>query len=382
MISADAVAVPEGTSEPITLTFYAQAAQIVGNELVVQDLTSNEALPTFITALAPLTIDWAIETQFQDQPGFALSGTRSSHLIYVMRAPAVNPSAMTRTNSPLPNPAEPYVTVVSLTVEAALGLAADDEQGVFDAIWSAFAEPSLSRITRRDLDPVRGQVTPGEKLHYWTAWSLSDILQGEDFLTTQQRNCPVLTVRDLLSTTVGKCGAWANFFADALGVQGLPSTLIDEVFYLDDPAVGSWSALGFPADATFMLVDRQAWQFSSPNSSTAGYPYQVTTRASPFAYLEEGVRYVPDGTPLGQGNTSPPGLFTTGDHALVLYANKLFDPSYGHGPFDSIGQWATQSLAGYATFSPGSAQGKGALACPIPGGICTFHVHKDLPAED
>jgi hypothetical protein len=192
----------------------------------------------------------------------------------------------------------------------------------------------------------------------------------------------VRTVDDLLSTTVGKCGAWANFFADALGVQGLESTFIDEVFFLDDPEVGSWRALGFPADATFMLVGRQAWQFFGPNSTTPDYPYQSTARANPFAYQQVGFDYVPDGSPLGQGNTSPPGLFTTGDHALVKYGNQMFDPSYGHGPFDSIAQWAAQSLAGYATFSPGSAQGQGALDCPLPNGICTFHAHKGLPTDN
>ena len=59
----------------------------------------------------------------------------------------------------------------------------------------------------------------------------------------------------------------------------------------------------------------------------------------------------------GQNNANPPGLFVSGDHALVTYTSPttrqtvIYDPSYGSGPFASVRAWADASLAGFATLN-------------------------------
>ena len=43
-----------------------------------------------------------------------------------------------------------------------------------------------------------------------------------------------------------------------------------------------------------------------------------------------------------QGNPAPARLFL--DHALVKYNGKIYDPSYGTGPFNSLKDWENASL--------------------------------------
>jgi hypothetical protein len=47
----------------------------------------------------------------------------------------------------------------------------------------------------------------------------------------------------------------------------------------------------------------------------------------------------------GQGNPDPLAVF--GDHALVDIGGKIYDPSYGTGPFDSLVKWEDASVDGY-----------------------------------
>ena len=54
---------------------------------------------------------------------------------------------------------------------------------------------------------------------------------------------------------------------------------------------------------------------------------------------------------------NPPGWFAVGDHAIAGYDGKLYDPSYGSGPFDDIRAWAIASLAGYARLTERSTPG-------------------------
>ncbi len=67
---------------------------------------------------------------------------------------------------------------------------------------------------------------------------------------------------------------------------------------------------------------------------------------------------------------NPPGWFAVGDHAVAIYDGKLYDPSYGAGPFDDIRAWAVASLAGYARLT---ARPSGATT------IVTIHAHGGVP---
>jgi hypothetical protein len=50
----------------------------------------------------------------------------------------------------------------------------------------------------------------------------------------------------------------------------------------------------------------------------------------------------------GQNDPNPPGWFKYGDHQIDVYNDMVYDPSYGLGPFPSIGDWANSALAGFA----------------------------------
>jgi len=54
---------------------------------------------------------------------------------------------------------------------------------------------------------------------------------------------------------------------------------------------------------------------------------------------------------------NPPGYFGVGDHAVVVYSGKIYDPSYGTGTFDDIRAWAVASLDGFAYLTWTTAAG-------------------------
>ena len=46
-----------------------------------------------------------------------------------------------------------------------------------------------------------------------------------------------------------------------------------------------------------------------------------------------------------QNNANPLAVFN--DHAVVLYNGKIYDPSYGTGPFNTLVDWEDASVDGY-----------------------------------
>ena len=55
--------------------------------------------------------------------------------------------------------------------------------------------------------------------------------------------------------------------------------------------------------------------------------------------------------PLGvaaQGNDNPYSRFQ--DHSLVQINNKVYDPSYGTGPFNTFSDWEVASIASFGAF--------------------------------
>ena len=131
-----------------------------------------------------------------------------------------------------------------------------------------------------------------------------------------------------------------------------------------------------------MLIKNWIW----PGPATGGdpnFPYLTTdTVRLGFGQL------IPDSGSLGskpefndapgvpgQNDPNPPGWFEYGDHVIDVYDNMVYDPSYGLGPFPSIGDWANSALAGFAyvtyTFGRDAA---GNLILTY-----TLHGHRGLP---
>ena len=46
-----------------------------------------------------------------------------------------------------------------------------------------------------------------------------------------------------------------------------------------------------------------------------------------------------------QNNEDPKSFFS--DHGIVIYNEKIYDPSYGTGPFNNFIEWEDESIAGH-----------------------------------
>ena len=209
-----------------------------------------------------------------------------------------------------------YLSLVDLTTRAANGRGT--EGGVVSGIWRDFKGRA---IHPRSLDPVTGAVTanPGV-LQYWTPWTLLDdyIALGGALVCG-----PNAGTAGILRTS------WTFVRAGGAGAFPYRTEIVI-------PAVGAW------AFGALREVD-----------DAPGVPGQ-------------GSAVVPN----------PPGWFSVADHAVDTYNGKIYDPSYGTGPFNTIRAWAKASLAGYAkldnvVFGPGA-----------PGGarvVWTIRAHKGVP---
>ena len=96
----------------------------------------------------------------------------------------------------------------------------------------------------------------------------------------------------LLRDADGRCGAWARMFRDVFLAQGVPA------------------------------ISRGIVQKAIPG------------------YLSSGFCVDPDLE--GQGHTDPPYQFP--DHGLVIVDGKIYDPSYGKGPYDTLSDWEDAAL--------------------------------------
>ena len=135
----------------------------------------------------------------------------------------------------------------------------------------------------------------------------------------------------LLQQGDGRCGTWATLFDETLKVQGITAQNVFGI-YDNVPCVASAttdyiatygnppSTDGYSVKDVFFVKN---WDLSSPNKWNA--------------VDKPGVE--------GQGNPNPIAIF--GDHALVRIGTRIYDPSYGTGPFNSVLDWEDASVDGY-----------------------------------
>ncbi|MDQ6616290.1 MAG: hypothetical protein M3083_16505 [Actinomycetota bacterium] len=314
----------------VVLSFTQAGLSQVGDTITTGAMTSDVAVPNVVgqyTNLNMVRIQWTVSSGAS-----ALNGGTSSHPVYVL---------FNTPTSPL------YESLVDLTTGAARGL--NTANGVVAATYVPFTGRA---IQRRNLDPVSGSVSDGGLLQYWTTWDLRTAISGGF-------SCPPnFTTYSILRTLIGRCGAWAAFFVDTLGDEGIASSPVAVDTLTNFPA---FPDPGGKIGTHLMLVNN--WTFAGPTG--AGNFNYVTTIAVPYTW--NGTKYVAgagtfgamhevDDAPgiPGQGATAdpnPPGWFLYGDHAVVLYNNQIWDPSYGTPVTADGAAWATQSLAGFAILS-------------------------------
>jgi hypothetical protein len=133
--------------------------------------------------------------------------------------------------------------------------------GIVNSIWAGFAART---ITRAD----------GQPMYYWGQVASAEPDNQDDY-----------TAAGLIAQADGRCGAWANFFVDVLGAQGIGASV--------------W---GITPNGSAYAANVAAWQ------SIAGFDTVVEP---------------------GQNNSNPRQSFA--NHAVVklLGASSVYDPSYG-----------------------------------------------------
>lgn len=196
-----------------------------------------------------------------------------------------------------------YLTLLDHTTHGAAGKIGDS--AVVAGVWEEFTD---RRIQKRTLNTETGavSVTPGTPLLTY---------YGSPHSTSQY------TV-DLLLTGDGQCGAWARYLKDALATQGLASELIEVL----------------PTQSHGILVKN--WRFEEG----------ALPCPQPFTWLATDL-----GGVSGQGLVeNPRSIFS--NHGLIRHGQKLYDSSYGTGPFSTLEEWEEQSLDGFYVELPNGSR--------------------------
>lgn len=287
------IVTPAGVfSDPVTVRAvgpdsygFETEATLNGSNLQLQEVQSTEALPDVIDFHDPMVLEWQVSP---DGGTIRLGGAQSRNRTYVTRD--------------VPNTGSRFYTLLHNSCRDADGLT--DEAQVIAAIWSDFTDLEVYRV-----DPT-GK-TQGTKLTYYGSWS-----------------CQHYSTAHLLEHGDGQCGAWAKFFIDEMGAQGINHTNEYVLFY----------HVSTNFDYGFCVKN---WQFTSSNgmSHSLSYPY-LNLDGSPFI-VNNAYQWVykqVDNTPGIQGQGREPGgpdepasLF--GNHQVVKIDNNTvityYDPSYG-----------------------------------------------------
>jgi hypothetical protein len=141
----------------------------------------------------------------------------------------------------------------------------------------------------------------------------------------------------------GQCGSWAEFLIDIYKTHGITSG--DKILIVR--SVSAWRT----ASEGFLV---KHWVFDHPPASSGtAYTHYVPSQCRPGAGLP------------GQRNPSPPpGFF---NHFIVQADGKLWDPSYGAGPFADKLAWENAAIDGLSRKPPAPPPPPPPPAPPPPG---------------
>jgi hypothetical protein len=308
-------------------------------QLTGDGLTFSGTMPG-VPGVDPLTITWSI-TPSGGSPQVVGAST---HQVYVTAGSYAAPSGDGLYS---PNVA-PYVTLLDIGTRAAAGQASP--QAVFDGIWSEFQTLNIAHPV---LDPTTGLTSSGPDFTYY-ANGFTSISSWWDVPWTPQ----CITFKAFLALGSGHCGTWANFLAYVLAYQGISSATTVLGDHLSSSPGTDFYPGPNPAPSdnvsnyAFMLVDPSLWSFGTANEPG---PYQyadpLTVSGGVVSVGTGAVTYTPSGTPIAQGGIStPPDMFTTGDHEIVDTPWGYVDPSYGlpTTPAATLGAYEPSAIAGFA----------------------------------
>jgi hypothetical protein len=204
------------------------------------------------------------------------------------------------------------------------------EAQVVAGIWKGFTfketeggeEVLTTRV--RIYDPADGDIETGERLWYYQ--NLPSVNENlKEYLRIQSRTVIFAARRNtvplLLAALTGECGAWQKAFAKSLKMEGI-TTYENQILVVKYSNGGSCEV----EETCGMLVDK--WEF-------------VTEKVG-FTYEETQVKDLKG--IAGQGVANPLSFF--GNHQIVDYGGKLYDPSYGTTANSEL-EYQEKSIAGF-----------------------------------
>jgi hypothetical protein len=280
----------------------------------------------------PFEIIWSISNS---PNGPWVKAGSSKHPLYISHA-----------TTALSSDLEVFHSLIYYGCKNAKGLTSDDM--IVDAMYNNTFLISGAGVPRRD-NPTKS------KMSYWI-WPDPIIQFNEE--------CYFKT-KDLLKWENGRCGAWARFFRDMIKTQGITSSTPALVTYPATPSISAaltsdLSTFFGSSAGNIVIEDPQfftgeffvnKWNFSSSKFykwDREFVPYMETT--SPLTLPNGNVlNFAPLPGAAAQGNDNP--MSTFGDHALVKYNNKYYDPSYGTPIQNSKNAWENLSLSGFGNGS-------------------------------
>lgn len=367
--------------KPEDLLFKQTGVSLDSSQVVVSDVESTGKLPDE-AALQHVTIKWTIS-----QGATTIDIGTTTHTIYetlgqVPDQLTLNPDGININPPPLSSP--DYLSLLQLASQGADGATTRSE--ALNGIWRLFTnpnptDPTVNPLHRYNLDPTAGSAatgywgtTKGSALSYWyPKWSLQSGFSRQYAASSCQHG-----LGPLLNTGFGTCQAIDELFMTLLAAEGVNSQM-------EAPGGLEWKAL-VPHNASYFLVGNWSWDGLRVPNQFFNYVDKLNygSTLADLTISPKNFDYVGSD---GQNNPQPPGFFTTalppanfwqlgfpsGDHALALVGDKLYDPSYGVGPEPDLQAWAQSSIHGWAILTNGAGKPK----CPLPGS-CYLRGHNGL----
>ncbi len=314
-IEGEPVLTGEATYGGTTLKFEKKfsAAAIKANRgfLVTGEIESSNALPAKVL-YALTSISWKWEYKEKGAVATKIKLGNTTHNLYSTFATPVTGE-------------EIYLTVLdfdTLGIEKETSLS---KTTAIAGVWKGFSHlegtPGVPSVHVRTYNPATstGELDRENRvLEYYgeivkPKLSLREVYEEEIIKGKRILMCPAFAAVLMLESAVGRCGAWASLFVNALGIEGVVSELIN-IFV-------KFGAAKAPCSTIYVCVMLiKNWSFGTPGFGE--FPYEINQVKD-----EEGVP--------AQGVKNPPPFFW--DHAIVKAgvegSEALYDPSYGAGPF-------------------------------------------------
>ena len=263
-------------------------------------------------------INWTISHNQAGQSGFIPAGASFNEMYVTLAAPNITPV---------------YHTLIHLSVPISAAVNAADEPTIIAQTWKIF---QTKNVTNKQVDPMFN----GRQLKYYDQW-----------------DAKAITMKDLLVSLDGQCGAFTDLFISSCKAAGARTTVYKEVEFTPVKVDDAW-----------MLINKWDWQGNGTNNNNT-YKYWNTVAdptMAPFNldftgtnkfykknaagkwdyYWGLTAEVTDDKTGISGQNTANP-LSNFVSHVTVDIGGKIFDPSYGTGPFVSTLQWEDESVSGF-----------------------------------